>query len=182
MTTHFTARVRLVAPRAARAQRQRCRSPPNGAAVTAPDIYRIYFHGPAYQVLERVWRDGATTVGLMAEALPDNHTPPKLPTLMAPRLIELCFQTAGIWEIGTTGRMGLPQHIDRVSAPRIPDASSGRLYAVVTSAHRGGELRRAGRRRRRQRLRRAARLPHGRAAEPASTPRQLASRCRAAMG
>ena len=45
--------------------------------------------------------------------------------------MELCFQTAGIWEIGTTGHMGLPQHIDRVSALRIPDASSGRLHAVV---------------------------------------------------
>ena len=31
-----------------------------------------------------------------------------------PRLIELCFQTAGIWELGTTGRMALPSHIDRV--------------------------------------------------------------------
>ena len=34
---------------------------------------------------------------------------------MAPRLIELCFQTAGFWEMGVQSRMGLPQHIDRVS-------------------------------------------------------------------
>jgi hypothetical protein len=52
--------------------------------------------------------------------------------MITPRLIELCFQTAGIWEIGTTGRMGLPQHIDRVSAPHAADANSGRLHAVVT--------------------------------------------------
>jgi len=130
VTTHFTGRVRLVSgsPEGIHAS---VPHPPNGAGVTAPDIYRIYFHGPAYQVLEHVWRDGATTVGLMAEALPDNHTPPQLATLMTPRLIELCFQTAGIWEIGTTGHMGLPLHIDRVSALRIPDASSGRLHAVV---------------------------------------------------
>jgi hypothetical protein len=131
VTTHFTGRVRLVS-RAPAGVNAGVPHPPNGAAVTAADVYRIYFHGPAYRVLERVWRDGATTVGLMAASLPDNHTPPHLPTVMAPRLIELCFQTAGIWEIGTTGRMGLPQHIDRVSAAHIPNANSGRLHAVVT--------------------------------------------------
>jgi len=29
-------------------------------------------------------------------------------------------------------RMGLPQHIDRVSSLRSPDLAEGRLYAVVT--------------------------------------------------
>ncbi len=132
VTTHFTGRVRLVSrsPEGIHASVPR---PANGSSVTAHDIYRIYFHGPAYQVLQQVWRDGATTVGLMAEALPDNHTPRQLAMLMTPRLIELCFQTASIWEIGTTGHMGLPLHIDRVSALRIPDASGGRLHAVVNS-------------------------------------------------
>ena len=130
VTTHFTGRVRLVS-RSPECIHASVPHPANGGGVTARDIYRIYFHGPAYQVLQHVWRDGATTVGLMAEALPDNHTPRQLSMLMTPRLIELCFQTAGIWEIGTTGHMGLPQHIDRVSALRIPDASSGRLHAVV---------------------------------------------------
>jgi hypothetical protein len=50
---------------------------------------------------------------------------------MTPRLIELCFQTAGVWEMGVEGRMGLPQHIDRVSVVR-PDLAEGRFYAVVT--------------------------------------------------
>ena len=31
----------------------------------------------------------------------------------APRLIELCFQTAGVYELGTAGRMALPTHVDR---------------------------------------------------------------------
>jgi hypothetical protein len=51
---------------------------------------------------------------------------------MGPRLIELCFQTAGIWEMGVQSRMGLPQHIDRVSLLRSPDLAEGRLYGVVT--------------------------------------------------
>ena len=53
---------------------------------------------------------------------------------MAPRLIELCFQTAGLWEMGVHGRMGLPLHIDRVSLLLPPpEADDARLYAVVTS-------------------------------------------------
>jgi polyketide synthase-like dehydratase family protein len=68
----------------------------------------------------------------MAKGLPDNHHPSELPTLMAPRLIELCFQTAGVWEMGVQGRMGLPLHIDRVSVASLADLAEGRLYAVVT--------------------------------------------------
>jgi hypothetical protein len=68
----------------------------------------------------------------MAEHLPSNHHPAELPTFMAPRLIELCFQAAGIWEMGLRGVMGLPQHIDRVSLLRSPELAQGRLYAVVT--------------------------------------------------
>ena len=71
----------------------------------------------------------------MAKGLPANHLPSELPTLMAPRLIELCFQTAGLWEMGAQGRMGLPQHIDRVSSLLLPapESADTRLYAVVTS-------------------------------------------------
>ena len=67
----------------------------------------------------------------MAENLPSNHQPPEQPRSMAPRLIELCFQTAGLWEIAQ-GRMGLPQHIDRVSLFRAPELAEGPLFAVVT--------------------------------------------------
>jgi hypothetical protein len=69
----------------------------------------------------------------MSVALPANHEPADLPTCMAPRLIELCFQTAGLWEIGMTQRMGLPQHIDRVITLRDPEGAPGVLYAVVTA-------------------------------------------------
>ena len=50
-------------------------------------------------MLGRAWREGVRIVGQMAKGLPDQHQPPDLPTLVAPRLIELCFQTAGLWEI-----------------------------------------------------------------------------------
>ena len=129
-TTHFTGRVRLTK----RTPEVVTTAPysPAGHIIEAADIYRLYFHGPAYQVLERAWWDGNRIVGLMAKDLPNNHHPAELPTLMAPRLIELCFQTAGVWEMGVQSRMGLPQHIDRVSLLRSPDLAEGRLYAVVT--------------------------------------------------
>jgi len=75
----------------------------------------------------------------MAEGLPPNHLPSELPVLIAPRLIELCFQTAGLWEMGGEGRMGLPLHIDCVSSSLLAAAEPAdtRLYAVVTSAGRG---------------------------------------------
>ncbi len=50
---------------------------------------------------------------------------------MAPRLIELCFQTAGVWEIGTTGRLALPNRVDRVRLLRPPEEAKGRFHALV---------------------------------------------------
>jgi hypothetical protein len=133
VTTHFTARVRLTqhAPVALDVQPPPA-LPPDGSAVEAAGIYRLYFHGPAYQVVERAWRDDDRIVGQLAGTLPANHHPPESPLTMAPRWIELCFQTAGLWEIGVSGRMGLPQHLDRVTVWDTPAAGEGLLYAVVT--------------------------------------------------
>ena len=63
----------------------------------------MYFHGPAYQVLKRAWWDENGAVGEMAAGLPDNHHPSDQPLAMAPRLVELCFQTAGLWEMAVPG-------------------------------------------------------------------------------
>jgi len=141
VTTHFTARVRLT-----KQMPQAVTMPPlglpEGHAIEAADIYRLYFHGPAYQVVERAWWDGHRIIGLLAKGLPANHLPSELPTLTAPRLIELCFQTAGLWEMGTQGSMGLPQHIDCVSSLllRVPKPADGTLYAVVTSGQGHGSF------------------------------------------
>jgi len=132
VTTHFTARVRLT-KQASKALTVPALGTPAGNVIEAADIYRLYFHGPAYQVIERAWWDGNRIVGLMSKNLPNNHQPAELPTLMAPRLIELCFQTAGVWKMGVQSRMGLPRHIDRVSLLLPPqETAETRLYAVVT--------------------------------------------------
>ena len=130
-TTHFTARVRL-AKQAGQMPAVRPFVPPVGVGVEAADIYRLYFHGPAYQVVERAWWDGERVIGLMAKGLPPNHHPSDLETIVVPRLIELCFQTAGIWELGMRGRMGLPQCVHQISLFGAPNVANGRLYAVVT--------------------------------------------------
>ena len=131
LTTHFTARVRLT-QRQPVVQSAPLPGAPAGFVIKAPDIYRYYFHGPAYQVLEQAWRDGDLVVGQMPRTLPGHHFPAERPLLMAPRLIELCFQTAGLWEMGVQGHMGLPRHIQQVSLCRVPVPAADRLYALVT--------------------------------------------------
>jgi acyl carrier protein/NAD(P)-dependent dehydrogenase (short-subunit alcohol dehydrogenase family) len=130
LTTHFTGRVQL-AKQPVQSLAKKFIAP-TGRSIEAVDIYRLYFHGPAYQVLEKAWWDGKQVVGLLSKDLPPNHHPSELPTVMAPRLIELCFQTAGVWELGLQGCMALPQHVQQVTLFRSPDPTEGRLYAVVT--------------------------------------------------
>jgi hypothetical protein len=106
--------------------------------IDKPDIYRVYFHGPAYQVLERAQVDGDRAIGLMAEGLPPNTTPDGVESLVAPRLVELCFQTAGLWEMAKQGVMALPLAIGSVTAYRQPEAAAGRrLYALVNAIDSG---------------------------------------------
>jgi hypothetical protein len=129
-TRHFTGRARLrrEAPEAPAGE------PPGerpAATVGREEVYRVYFHGPAYRVLDGAWRDDGHVVGALAPDLVPSHEPADRGTEFVPRLIELCFQTAGVWELGTAGRMGLPMHVDRVT--RFAGADEpGRLWAIVT--------------------------------------------------
>ena len=130
MTTHFTARVRLTR-QAPRKLLPSSFAAPNGQSFKAADIYRIYFHGPAYQVLGRAWRDGDRVVGELAEILP-SITIHRTSRASGSAAIELCFQTAGLWEITEEGRMGLPQHVDRVCLWRAPELAE---RAAVCRGH-----------------------------------------------
>jgi hypothetical protein len=132
---HFRARVRMTrAPAAAPAAPSK-RPPRRKALPIGPDaIYRVFFHGPAYRVLEGVALDGDTAWGLMAKELPPNAVPGNTEALMAPRLIELCFQTAGIQEAATKNRLALPMALDSVRVfGREEDGATSRLWAVVTA-------------------------------------------------
>ena len=128
---HFTATVRLAAT-ALKAKKLKFKAPKaEEMSIVADDIYKIYFHGPAYQVLESVQVAGNKAIGLLAENLPANANPANAPELIAPRLVEFCFQTAGVWEIHTKQQMALPLAIGRVTAYRQEAEAKGRLYAIV---------------------------------------------------
>ena len=114
-------------------------TPPSAEAldIDRERIYRVYFHGPAYQVMERVGVMGDQAVALMTDGLPPNSVP-ETPMLVAPRLIELCFQTAGMWEMVTHRAMALPAAIGSVTIYRQPESAEGRrLYALVTAINDG---------------------------------------------
>ncbi len=129
-TLHFSGNVRLA--RTPAAPLTTVPPPPqeDGRSVGWAEVYRIYFHGPAYQVLSAAWGDGGGVVGRLAELLPDNHHPASRPLLFAPRLIELCFQTAGIWELAHSGCMALPSRVEHVAVRQVA-APVGQLCAVV---------------------------------------------------
>lgn len=129
-TTHFTGLVRLT--RCALDQSSAAPVRVNGANVEPADIYRVFFHGPAYQVIEKASWNGQQVIGKFSANLPPNHNPAGLKTIASPRLIELCFQTAGLWELGTAGRMGLPQRVREIRLARDPEAAKEALFAVIT--------------------------------------------------
>jgi hypothetical protein len=91
-------------------------------------------------VVEKAWRSNGEAVGLFSASLPPDHQPSEAATLASPRLIQLCFQTAGLLEMGTRGRFGLPLHVERVRLLREP-TEKGRLFALVRAAGAGFEAR-----------------------------------------
>jgi acyl transferase domain-containing protein len=93
-------------------------------------IYRVYFHGPAYQVLSTVQRTPGGLAGAIFGELPPDTLAPKNSCVYSPRLIELCFQTAGVWEIGATGQLGLPAAAEKVTVFGLP-AENTKLVAEV---------------------------------------------------
>jgi acyl transferase domain-containing protein/NAD(P)-dependent dehydrogenase (short-subunit alcohol dehydrogenase family)/acyl carrier protein len=106
--------------------------------IPAEKIYQIYFHGPAYRVLESVRIAEDRAVGKLAAGLPPDTYPASAKTLIAPRLVELCFQAAGVWEIQTQGTMALPMRVDSLKIYRLPEELDSELYALV-QAQNGGE-------------------------------------------
>ena len=92
-------------------------------------VYQLYFHGPAYQVVDATWRDHVANVARFAPGLPPNHVAGGT-TVTLPRLAELCLQTAGLLEAAEYGRLALPQHVDCLEL--VTDPPDGPLYATAT--------------------------------------------------
>jgi hypothetical protein len=144
-TVHFTGRVRL-APAGDHPEvpgLPHADLPDGSPPVARDEIYRTYFHGPAYQVLDAVWTAGGDALGRMSEQLPPDSDGAML---LDPRRIELCFQTAGIWELRAHGgRLALPREVEELRwnggatdgpvVARVHARSDGRFDAEVDDAH-----------------------------------------------
>ncbi len=146
-TVHFTGRVRLATePTASRpevvalaAVHDAADLAPAAAVLGPDDVYRLYFHGPAYQVVGQAWRGRQGATARLADALPRDHVPFEVPLASAPRLVELCFQAAGLWEAGRQERLALPRSVSRVRwvGEPLPAPGNGAFYAVARPAEGG---------------------------------------------
>ena len=130
VTDHFRGKVRLTKRPEGEPMSLDLKPKAKKDGVAAANIYELYFHGPAYQVLESAWTEGDRLVALMAKDLPANHVPESVSLVALPRHIETCFQAAGLIEMGQHERMGLPAAVGRVRFNGTPNAKS-RLFAVV---------------------------------------------------
>ncbi|GIL15579.1 MAG: hypothetical protein BroJett039_07520 [Chloroflexota bacterium] len=138
---HFTADVLLTRDESEKPNIEFTAPAANTLNITAEQIYKIYFHGPAYQVLERVQVDGDTAIAEIKMNLPADTARGEGEWLIAPRLVEFCFQTTGIWEIKTRGVMALPMAIGSVSAYRqLREADGKKLYAMVQALNDGAQF------------------------------------------
>jgi len=103
-------------------------------ALTPEQVYRLYFHGPAYQVVDSAWKDGDGAAARFAADLPPQVD---APVLIGPRLVELCFQTVGLFEAGTDGHLALPLHVGAVQLNGRPEERAGLVATCRRDGHGG---------------------------------------------
>jgi malonyl CoA-acyl carrier protein transacylase len=130
-TDHFSAEITL-GKSGPKPKKIKAPGKPGNKKVGHKEIYKIYFHGPAYQVIGQSWRSKDQIMSVLNHSLPANHIPEKKETIVMPRLIELCFQTAGIYEMGSQERMGLPYQIRQVQIYTSVSDNKKDLNAMVT--------------------------------------------------
>ncbi len=130
-TVHFAGRVRL-GTTGPEQETSGEATDPSGPTMSADQVYSFYFHGPAYQVVSSAWRSDDASIAVLADPLPDNHLPNDLPLTTAPRLVELCFQTAGLWQAGSEDRLALPMRVGSARVIADPATAEG---AVRARAH-----------------------------------------------
>jgi NAD(P)-dependent dehydrogenase (short-subunit alcohol dehydrogenase family)/acyl carrier protein len=136
---HFRARVRMRREGPGRPKVAFEKPAERSLAIGREAVYGVYFHGPAYRVIERASVEGRSVVARMAAGLPANSKPADAESLVAPRLIELCFQAAGLWLLARKQTMALPTALERAAVYRSEAAARGRpLYVTVEAREDGG--------------------------------------------
>jgi hypothetical protein len=111
----------------------------HGRATERVEIYPRLFHGPAYQVLEQARVNADQIVGVWRQGLPDDTVPAGGAGVLGPRLVELCFQTAGLWELGVAHRLGLPRALGELTIFQKPQPGTP-LFAVVKPLEAGARF------------------------------------------
>ncbi len=136
--THFTGQVLLVRSREQAPQLDHFVPEGDWCTFTAGEIYQTYFHGPAYRVLDCARVQGDIALGMFAPDLPPATHPADAPLWMAPRLVELCLQTAGLWAIHHQRGLALPYQIGSVRVYRQEEEAAGKdLFAWIQTGDDG---------------------------------------------
>ncbi|MCB9143590.1 MAG: SDR family NAD(P)-dependent oxidoreductase [Anaerolineales bacterium] len=134
---HFSANIRLISAPVDSPTVEFTPPALDSLDIPAKEVYKSFFHGPAYQVIHSARVDSNGVVAVFSDSLPPNTAPAEVESLMAPRLLELCFQAAALWHEKVKGAMGFPLGFSRVTAYRQEGEIQGRLICVCQTADDG---------------------------------------------
>jgi len=107
-----------------------------GHTVDRQALYRLFFHGPAFQVLDSVALEPRRALGRLNPERPP-LAEASLETM--PHLVELVLQTAAAWEVAQDGVLALPRAIKRLVYHGHPAYERGTCWAEVIAAEVAGE-------------------------------------------
>ncbi|MBI3178322.1 MAG: polyketide synthase dehydratase domain-containing protein, partial [Deltaproteobacteria bacterium] len=107
--------------------------------VSRAEIYRRYFHGPTFQVLDKIETVGENGVSARPLAGAPAWLSEQALWRTDPVCREAAFQAAGVWEMTELGRMSLPSAIARVDLVGVAPASGLLLTIEVRKRHAGPE-------------------------------------------
>jgi malonyl CoA-acyl carrier protein transacylase len=130
---HHRARLRLTPG----AEHARVELPDGGGPDTLAGerIYRAYFHGPSFQVLERAEAvAGGAALGFLSPGREQPRLDRPAELASAPMLAELAFQTAGLLEARSSSQLGLPAAAARLRFGSFAGAVQEPIAALVEQA------------------------------------------------
>lgn len=88
--------------------------PPEEPGVTAEAIYRCFFHGPAFRVVERAHLRGDALIARFCPTVPPLTLETTRSSVLPVRIMEFCLQSAGLLDIGLRRYLSVPLSIGQV--------------------------------------------------------------------
>jgi hypothetical protein len=106
--------------------------------VSKDDIYRLFFHGPWFQVISGAFQNVDAMTAFYAVTA--QGSPAGNGYEAVPREIEFCLQTAGLFELAQTGRLMVPFTIEYIRRwrPALEPATSSMTATARRSVTSGG--------------------------------------------